>query len=83
MGKKCIISPNKTFKYYKEITSLKIKNSGQPSAKLKAKAPTLKEKKAKTAVIVKPIKDNKKTLKVRFLGGVGEIVRIRQRYNHN
>lgn len=52
---------------------MKIKNSGQPSAKLKAKAPTLKEKKAKTAVIVKPIKDNKKTLKVRFLGGVGEI----------
>lgn len=52
---------------------MKIKNSGQPSAKLKAKAPTLKEKKAKTAVIVKPIKDNKKSLKVRFLGGVGEI----------
>ncbi len=52
---------------------MKIKNSGQTSAKLKAKAPTLKEKKAKTAVIVKPIKDNKKTLKVRFLGGVGEI----------
>ena len=52
---------------------MKIKNSGQPSAKLKAKAPTLKEKKAKTAVIVKPIKDNKKTLKLRFLGGVGEI----------
>ncbi len=52
---------------------MKIKNSRQPSAKLKVKAPTLKEKKAKSAVIVKPNKDNKKTLKVRFLGGVGEI----------
>ena len=64
---------NTQFKHnFKETNRLKIENSGKKSAKenKKNKVQLVKKVKEKSDVAVN---DNKKSLKIRFLGGVGEI----------